>query len=324
MTPPDATRYRAGAGVVLMTYGSPRDLDDVGAYLERIRGGNAPTPDLVAEFQRRYAAIGGRSPLVETTRTLALRLEEALDVPVESGMRFSEPSIPNAVARLAERGATMVLGLVLSPQYSPLIMGGYQRALDAACAEHGLATHLVGDWHLDARFVEVLAVRVRRGLARFENPKSVPVLMTAHSLPKRVVDAEPGYVEALRETAEAVASAAGLSPDRWLFAYQSAGHTPEPWLKPDLLEVLPDLAKNRGAEAVLVAPVQFLADHLETLYDVDVAGAQEAREAGIKHYVRIPAPNADADFVEALAGVARRGLRAVAPEGAAREAVAAP
>ena len=292
-------------GVVLMTYGSPRDLDDVGAYMTRVRGGREPGPDLLAEFRRRYEVIG-MSPLIDITRAEAAGLEGLLgsDYVVGAGMRFSEPSVAAAVAELRTRGAQRILGVILSPQYSPILMGGYVKAVEEAA--DGLPTRCVEAWHLNPAFIDVLASRIRAALARFpdDTRDRVPVLLTAHSLPKRVVDREPDYVEQLRDTANAIAAAAGLDPQRWLFVYQSAGHTPEEWLKPDMLDVLPELARA-GHRDVIVAPVQFLADHLETLYDVDVAGREQALEAGFETFVRVDAPNAAPDFIAALGDVVR-------------------
>jgi protoporphyrin/coproporphyrin ferrochelatase len=145
----------------------------------------------------------------------------------------------------------------------------------------------------------------------------VPVLLTAHSLPKRVFDAEPGYIEQLKATASAVALAADLAAERWSFVYQSAGHTPEEWLKPDLLDVLPVLAAD-GHRDVIVAPVQFLADHLETLYDVDVAGREQALTAGFASFTRVDAPNSAPDFIAALKSVVESELAAL--DAAGREA----
>ena len=292
-------------GVVLMTYGSPRDLDDVGAYMTRVRGGREPGPDLLAEFRRRYEVIG-MSPLIDITRAEAAGLEGLLgsDYVVAAGMRFSEPSVAAAVAELRTRGAQRILGVILSPQYSPILMGGYVKAVEEAA--DGLPTRCVEAWHLNPAFIDVLASRIRAALARFPDDARgrVPVLLTAHSLPKRVVDREPDYVEQLRDTANAIAAAAGLDPQRWFFVYQSAGHTPEEWLKPDMLDVLPELARA-GHHDVVVAPVQFLADHLETLYDVDVAGREQALEAGFETFVRVDAPNAAPDFIAALGDVVR-------------------
>ncbi len=285
-------------GVILMTYGSPRDLDDVGAYMTRVRGGRVPDADLLAEFRRRYEVIG-MSPLIQITQAQASALENTLgdDFRTGIGMRFSAPTVADGVAGLVSRGAERIVGVILSPQYSPLLMSGYVNALHEAAGD--VPSRTVGAWHLNPAFVDVLASRIR--LAR---PNGTPVLLTAHSLPRRVVDREPEYVEQLQATAEAVASAAELESDQWSFVYQSAGHTPEEWLKPDLLDVLPELAK-KGHRRVVVAPVQFLADHLETLYDIDVAGREQARAAGIEDFVRVAAPNAAADFVDALASVVR-------------------
>ena len=297
-------------GVALLTYGSARDAADVPAYLGRVRQGRTPSDELVAEFQRRYQLIGG-SPLISITRRLAAELERQLggDVLVEAGMRFSEPTLAQAVGRLAERGAGRVLGLILAPQYSPIIMGQYNQMLEAAAAAAGLPWRMVESWHLHPRFIAVLAERLRAGLARFpaELRDRVPVLMTAHSLPKRVVDREPGYIDMLKATAEAVAGQAGLPRERWHFAYQSAGHSPEEWLKPDMLEVLPELARA-GHRAVLLAPVQFVADHLETLFDIDIAGREQAEEAGVEHFARVPAPNDSPEFAAALAAIVRAEL----------------
>jgi ferrochelatase len=297
-------------GVVLMTYGSPRDLDDVGAYITRVRGGREPGPELLAEFRRRYAVIG-MSPLIEITQQQAAALEDDLgtDFVVGAGMRFSDPSIDAIAADLASRGAERLLGVILSPQYSPTLMGGYDRAVQAAA--NGLPARTVESWHLNPAFVDVLATRIRAALASYPDAQRdrVPVLLTAHSLPKRVVDREPEYVEQLQATARAVAAAANLPADRWSFAYQSAGHTPEEWLKPDMLEVLPILAAA-GHRDVIVAPVQFLADHLETLYDVDVAGREQALGAGFQTFTRIDAPNSAADFIAALKDVVRGEIEA--------------
>jgi ferrochelatase len=303
-------------GVVLMTYGSPRDLDDVGAYITRVRGGREPDAALLSEFRRRYSVIG-MSPLIEITQAQAAGLEQVLgaDFRVAAGMRFSEPSIALAVQDVSARGADQLIGLILSPQYSPLLMSGYVTALREAA--DGLPVRCVEAWHLNPAFIDVMASRIRRALAAYAG-EPVPVLLTAHSLPKRVVDREPGYVEQLHDTARAIAAAAELADEQWSFVYQSAGHTPEEWLKPDMLDVLPQLAAA-GHRDVVVAPVQFLADHLETLYDVDVAGREQALAAGFETFARVPAPNAEPDFIATLASVVRGEL--VAWDGAQRGAV---
>jgi ferrochelatase len=299
-------------GVILMTYGSPTGPGNVGAYLTRVRDGRPPSEETTREFERRYDLIGG-SPLIPITWAQARGLEHALgpEFVCGAGMRFSTPSIAAVARELVGRGARRIIGLIISPQYSPIIMGGYRRALDEAAARVGVPAQVIEGWWDEPSFVKVMADRVREGLTRFPAAvrERVPVLLTAHSLPKRVVDQEPDFVEQLKASAGLIAQAAGLASDRWRFAYQSAGHTPEEWLKPDILDVLPELAAE-GHRHVLLAPVQFVGDHLETLYDIDIGGKEQADAAGFVGFERAPAPNADRDFCRALAAVVRRALGA--------------
>jgi len=289
-------------GVVLMTYGAPKDLDDVAPYLGRVRQGTPPSAELIAEMRGRYERIGG-SPLVAITRAQAAALEQELgaDYRVRAGMRFSDPSVDTAVAELADQGCVRIVGICLSPQWSPLLMGGYERALRSAIATHAPAMpwSIVGAWHRTPQFIDLLATGLRQAMRTL--PADVPVLLTAHSLPRRVFETEPGYVAQLRETADLVAARAELSADQWSWAYQSAGHTAEEWLRPDLKELFPALAAA-GHKDVLVAPVQFLADHLEVLYDLDVAAQAEAESAGLRYH-RVPMPNTDPAFIAVLATV---------------------
>ena len=299
-------------GVLLMTYGSPVSLEreEIRAYLARVRGGREPDPDLVDEFTRRYRVIGG-SPLVEITREQAAELEESLDWPVEVGMRFSEPSIAGGMRALTNRGVEHVAAIVLSPQFSPLLMGGYARGIEGArtaMGDHAPQVSIAGAWHDEPAFVAALADRVTAVLDRLPSDErdALAVLMTAHSLPRRIAEEEPGYLAQLRDTAEAVAARAGIAGDRWQFCWQSAGHEPGEWMKPDFADLMPELA-TAGRRSVLVAPVQFLADHLEILYDVDIGAREQAERCGLI-FRRIDSLNADRGLTDALAAVARRTL----------------
>jgi ferrochelatase len=293
-----------------MTYGSPASLEreDVRDYLARVRGGREPDSQLVDEFTRRYRIIGG-SPLIEITRAQAAALREALGWPVHVGMRFSDPSIAVGLKALASAGASKIAAIILSPQYSPLLMSGYARAIDKARASLGDEApdvFVAGAWHEEPAFVAALARRVVEALAALspEERQAVHVLMTAHSLPKRVAEQEPDYLAQLRSTADAVAARAGLSDRDWTFCWQSAGHEPGEWMKPDFADLMPDIAAS-GRRSVLVAPIQFLADHLEILYDVDVGAREQAEEHDLT-FRRIASLNAHPDLIEALAAVARR------------------
>jgi ferrochelatase len=299
-------------GVLLMTYGSPASLEraDIRDYLARVRGGREPDAELVDEFTRRYEVIGG-SPLVEITRGQAEALADCLGWPVEIGMRFSEPSILSGLTELVRSGVTRVAAIVLSPQYSPLLMNGYATAIEAARAAMGDAipeVSVAGAWHEEPAFVAALADRVAQALERLapDEREAVTVLMTAHSLPRRVADQEPAYLAQLRATAEAVATTAGLSDGDWSFCWQSAGHEPGEWMKPDFADLMPEIAAS-GRGSVLVVPVQFLADHLEILYDVDIGAREQAEACGLQ-FLRIESLNRDPGLIDALAAVARHTL----------------
>ena len=295
-------------GVLLMTYGSPASLDreDVRTYLARVRGGREPDSALVDEFTRRYRVIGC-SPLIDITRAQAADLARVLGWPVEVGMRFSEPSIITGLSALVDAGVTDVAAIILSPQYSPLLMNGYAAAIDAARSAMGARApdvSVAGSWHEQPAFIAALADRVSRALdgLRSGERDGVGVLMTAHSLPKRVAATEPDYLAQLRDTAVAVATAAGLGADRWTFCWQSAGHEPGEWMKPDFADLMPLIGKSR-TPSVLVVPIQFLADHLEILYDVEVGAREQAEAHGVAFH-RIDSLNADPGLMAALAAVA--------------------
>jgi ferrochelatase len=295
-------------GVLLMTYGSPSSLDDVPRYLSAVRGGRAPDEALATEFRRRYEVIGG-SPLVDRTRAQAHALEGRLGPGwrVRAAMRFSEPSIRSVLEELAADGVREAVGVILSPQYSPLLMGGYERAVDDARAGLGDGAPVVamaGAWFDEPSFVEALGERVRTGLGALGDDGRVPVLLTAHSLPRRVAELEPDYLEQLRRSAELVAAAADLRAERWAFCWQSAGHEPGEWMSPDFADLMPTLAAA-GHDRVLVAPIQFLADHLEVLYDVDIGAREQAEGAGLR-FARIRSLDDHPGLIEALAAVVAR------------------
>ena len=310
---------RPPSGVLLMTYGSPASLErpDIAAYLARVRGGREPGDELVDEFTRRYRVIGG-SPLIEITRRQAAALEALISWPVDIGMRFSAPTIEDGLRSLAGRGVERVAAIILSPQFSPLLMGGYERAIHharEAIGHDAPDVALAGPWHTEPAFVDALADRIRGRLAALDDRDGVPILMTAHSLPRRVAEQEPGYIEQLRATAALIANRAGLTDDRWRFCWQSAGHEPGEWMKPDFADLMPELAAQ-GHRTVLIAPVQFLADHLEILYDVDIGAREQAERVGLT-FARIDSLNDDPGLIRALAAVAGRtvpepGPRAVA------------
>ncbi len=299
-------------GVLLMTFGSAVTSADVPAYLYSVRGGRDASAELEAEFKRRFDVIG-RSPLLDITSAQASALQVELDsrngagaYVVAVGMLHSAPSVVDGLTALVGASVRRVVGIVLAPQYSPLILSGYMRAVEAAAlATVGIPVTVSGSWHLGEGWITSLRERLDEALTAVGPRRDrTGIVFTAHSLPRPVVERDPAYLDQIHATVRAVADAAGLEPEQWRFAFQSAGHTPEEWLKPDLLDVLPDLAAE-GCSDVVVVPVQFVADHLEVLYDIDVAAAEQARDAGLAFH-RIAMPNTAPRFIDALADVVAR------------------
>ncbi len=305
-------------GVILMTYGSPKSLEEIPRYLRNIYGGKEAKPDTIIEFQRRYSLIGG-SPLVHITQEQAAALQQELSLQfkenivfqVSAGMRFSEPFISHVLSEIA-LDSNQLIGIIMSPQYSPIIMQGYQLALKKAVTElpekkQPLLT-IAENWYDEPLFLQALAQKVQQALSQFPKKiqKKVPIVFSAHSMPKRVVQNEPEYIISLQETASKVAKILKLPAEQWKFCYQSAGHTPEEWLKPDFADIMPQL-KQEGFRYVVIAPVQFLADHLEILYDVEIAARKQAEDHGLS-FIRTQSLNTSPLFIKALAEVVKKQI----------------
>lgn len=304
-------------GLLIMTYGSPSSKEDVREYLTNVRKGREPSDELVEEFQERYEIIGG-SPLNEITKQQAEGaadvLSENLDQHVEPyiGMHHWKPTIEDAVELMANDGIDEAVALIMSPQYSPILMEGYEDDLNDAVESIPGApdVHLVKEWWNNTYYHRAIASCIVEALEDY--PESirddVPLLLTAHSIPKRVDDEDPQYVEKLKKTANRIME--HVDHDNWEFAYQSAGHTKEEWLKPDMTDLFPGFAEE-GHEHVLIAPFQFLADHLEILYDIDVEAKAQAEEEDLE-FKRIPSLNDHELLLRALADVAQTELEEVA------------
>ncbi len=296
-------------GVIIMTYGSATTADNVGTYMKHIYKSGVPE-GLVEDFAERYRLVG-RSPLVDITLDQTSKLERHLGADryiVRAGMLHSDPFISDVIAELRRAGAKRIVGIILSPQFSSFIMDGYLTALRTAAADHGYSADEVsvaGPWPTESDFIELLAKRTADAQIKLqkEYKVSAPVVFTTHSLPERVVAKDPNYLTQLGATIDAVVAKLNDPTLEWYAAYQSAGHTPEPWLKPDLVDILAKL-RDKNSPAVLIVPIQFLADHLEILYDLDIAGKEQCDDFGIA-YNRIELPNTDPLFISALANVVK-------------------
>ena len=281
--------------VVLMAYGSPSRPEDVRSYLEDVRGGRPVSDEAVEELAERYRRIGGRSPLDDVTEAQRAALERQLGVPVFVGMKHWQPRIAEAVESAIASGATRIVGVVLAPHYSRLSIGEYRERLEMAAADRAEVV-LVESWHDHPGFVDVVADRVRGADAW--------VVFTAHSLPERIQDEGDPYKDQLLETSRLVAERAGL--EQWSFAFQSASATGEPWLGPDVLEEL-DRLHEAGVRQVLAAPVGFVSDHLEILWDIDIEAREHAGELGLE-LERIESLDDDPAFIHALAELVEERL----------------
>jgi ferrochelatase len=282
-------------GVVVMAYGTPAGPDDVEAYYTHVRRGRPPAAEQLADLRRRYDAIGGISPLLERTRAQVAGIQAALPdgYRVQLGQKHGAPFIEDAVAVLAGGDVDQIVGLVLAPHYSRLSIGEYRDRLEAAA---NAPVKMIESWHLEPALIELLAEGWAEARARFEANAAVTTLFTAHSLPSRILDEGDPYPDQLRETAEAVAKREAI--DDWRTAWQSAGRTPEPWLGPDILEVVSGL----DGDGVIVCPAGFTSDHLEVLYDVDIEARRVAEEHGLQ-LERTPSLNDDPRLCSALANL---------------------
>lgn len=309
--------------ILLMAYGTPNSLDEIEPYYTDIRGGRKPTPENLRELTERYQKIGGRTPLLDITREQARALQAQLGdaYRVYIGMRHWHPYIAQTVDEMVRDGARRVIAIALAPHYSRFSIDGYIQRVREAMTKSGALFELsyVKSWNDHPLFLRSVAERMEDARKKFSSNSwdEIQVLFSAHSLPERILQSNDPYPNELRETCEGVAAILGLP--HWRFAYQSAGRTGEKWLGPEILETLgviaseaktppypPLLGEGKGevGRRVLIAPIGFVADHLEVLYDIDIECAARARELGIEMR-RIESPNATPAFIAALSAIVR-------------------
>ena len=299
-------------GVLVMAYGGPNSLDEVEPYLLDVRGGRPTAPEIIHEVRERYREIGGRSPILERTQAQATALEAALNsngavFKVFVGMRHWHPYIKDTLAQMTEAGLTRAIGLAMAPHYSRMSIGVYFKKVDEAGSPLEIAR--IERWHLLPGYLDALAERVRATFKKFpaDVRATVPVIFTAHSLPKRILEWKDPYPDELRATMDAVMERLGPHPPAGEFAYQSAAMTPDPWLGPDAGDVIARLAAE-GKRHVLIAPVGFVCEHVEILYDVDIVFKRQAESLNI-HLERIEMLNTAPPMMEGLAELVRGKAR---------------
>ncbi len=291
--------------VIAMSYGTPSAPGEVASFYTDVRRGRAPTPEQLEELEARYNAIGGLSPLTARSRAQVAALGAALEAVAPGrfatyyGTKHGSPKLEEAIAEAAACGASALVGVVLAPHYSALSVGEYLERAALAAKAYDLPATFVRHYGSEPELIELLASRVEDALRSLqpELATGAEVLFSAHSLPARILESDDPYPAELAETAELVANAAGLRHVRT--AWQSAGRTADPWLGPDIGEVLEQLA-NAGTRAVVVCPAGFTSDHLEILYDLDVVAAERARQLGLT-FVRTVSLNDDPLLARLLA-----------------------
>ena len=309
--------------VLLLAYGSPETSDQVEPYFRHIRGGRAPSAEAVENLQQRYAAIGGRTPLLVVTTDTARGLQSALDARAPGeyrtyvAMKHWHPFIGDVVPQIAADGVRRIIAVVLAPHYSQMSVGGYRQYVEEAIAKLDVPIELtfVQSWHLAPGFVALMADRVREGLAAFpaRERDSIRVVFSAHSLPVRIRTWDDPYESQLLESCAAVAREAALP--QWEFAWQSAGHTGEPWLGPDIVDYLDELHAE-GVRSVLSVPIGFVSEHLEVLFDIDREATAKAASLGMT-LRRTRMPNATPELIAVLdAIVAEADARVATPQDA--------
>jgi ferrochelatase len=273
------------SAIMLLAFGGPRSLDEVAPFMEQLIG-KKPSPQQLEELLRRYQAIGGASPLPETTLRQARALEKALKqkgkpLPVFVGMRYSRPLISEALEEMRRGKVSRIILVSLSPYRSAFSSEGYYDEVKRIVAgwDEGRELIEVDDWHALPSLCAAWAAKIAEAIGRMGAKKDeIPVVFTAHSLPCDVASRSP-YQQQLEETIEGIIRFTG--PVRWRLAFQSRGRGGGAWLEPEPETCLEGLAAE-GHHKALICPIGFIADHLETLYDLDIVLKAWADKQGIE------------------------------------------
>jgi ferrochelatase len=294
-----------------MAYGSPDSLDEVGDYLAQVRGGRDSSPDEIEHLKLRYQRVGGRTPLLQITKSQADALEKKLiadgaPATVSFGMKHWHPFVEDVAERISTHNPPILVGLALAPHYSKLSIGGYEDSVRRGLARRNsdIKFVMVKSWHTEPSLITALSSRVRNTLGEMGGSEGTMLVFTAHSLPIKAVSYDDPYQKQLLETSKLVAKEANVND--WDFAFQSASGPTSTWLGPSLKEKISELSK-KGIKQILVCPVGFVSDHLEILYDLDVEAKDYASTHGIT-LQRTLSLNDDPMFIGALAAVVRPTL----------------
>jgi protoporphyrin/coproporphyrin ferrochelatase len=295
--------------VLLMALGGPDSLEQVEPYLLDVRGGRPTPAEFIEEIRARYKMTGGKSPVLGIMREVATRLEQKLHAAgaeqfrLYIGMRHWHPYIEDAYVRLMEERPERLICICMAPQYSALSIGAYVKKVEEARAAVGGAfpVSYVESWYRHPGLIHAIAENITRALEKFptEVRSTVPIIFTAHSLPERILQMNDPYPQQVQGTMQAVCEE--LRPVTVRVAYQSQGRSGEKWLGPTVESTIEDLHRQ-GHQHVLIAPIGFLSDHLEVLYDVDIEFRRIAESKGMQ-LERIAMLNANPALITVLASL---------------------
>jgi ferrochelatase len=291
------------SAILLLAHGSPESPADIPEFMKHITGGR-PVPDaVIKEITHRYSLIG-KSPLTDITMRQAEALQSRLGLPVYVGMRNWKPFIGDAVKQMIGSGINKVVAICLAPQNSSTSVGLYSKVL-ADERKPGMAVQFVESWHDHPLLIQAFAERLEPvwRQASAEMGSALPVIFTAHSVPMRTIQTGDPYEKQAKETAQLVGrKISGLTPELQHFAFQSQGMTGGPWLGPTVESAMLEM-KKQGHNGVVIAPVGFVCDHVEVLYDIDIGFRHFAHEQELRMW-RPESLNTSPTFVAALAKLA--------------------
>ena len=297
----------AKTAVLLLAHGSPENPDQIPEFLSYVTGGRALPPAVVEEIRHRYSLIGF-SPLACWTLLQADQLSQSLKMPVFVGMRNWKPFVSDTVNAIANRHYERVIAICLAPQNSRTSVGLYRSSVSAN-GNLPFKMDFVEEWHDQPLLVKAFAERLRSGWekASAENGTKLPIIFTAHSVPERTITEGDPYERQAKETAELVAKEANLPSGAWTFAFQSQGMSGGAWIGPTVEDTIRDL-KAKGHRGVFLHPIGFLCDHVEVLYDIDIAFKQFAEKEGMRLW-RAESLNGSKTLTAALAEVVSSRMR---------------
>ena len=287
-----------------MAYGTPKSLGDVDAYYTHMRGGQKPSTPELENLIDRYKAIGGTSPLIAISELLRDKLQERLrqsgsSTRVYTAMKHSHPFIADVVRRVADDGIDELLAVALAPHYSKMSVGTYMTAVEAAnsALPRKMKLDIVLSWHDRPKLIQAWTDAIKRSERNL--PEDYFLIFSAHSLPEKILASGDPYRNELVETSELIAGQLGKAD--WGFAFQSASHSKEPWLGPDVLSYLQEML-GKGKSSFLMAPIGFVSDHLEILYDIDVECKEWAKAHGAQ-LARCASLNDSVGIIECLSSI---------------------